>query len=118
MIAKYTRVRIYLVGFFFAAALLTISARAVYLQIYQGQWLSQKATGQIKKSVASAGKRGTIYDANGNELAVTIDVTSIAVRPPLVENKRKAALNIAKILKQRPRDIQNKLNSKKPFVWL
>ena len=118
MITKYTRARIFVVGFFFAAALLTISAKAVYLQIYQGPWLSKKATGQITKSVASVGKRGTIYDANGNELAVTIDVTSIAVRPQLVKDKSKTAAKVAKILKQRPQTIKKKLNSKQPFVWL
>ena len=41
MITKYTRIRIFLVGIFFTVALLTISAKALYLQIHEGQWLSQ-----------------------------------------------------------------------------
>ena len=118
MIDKYTRIRIFLVGLAFAFALASIGVKAVYIQVYQGHWLSKKATGQIKRSVASAGKRGSIYDVNGNELAVTIDVTSIAVRPGLVGDKQKAAVKLAKTLKEGPKEIRRKLDSKKPFVWL
>ena len=118
MITKYTKVRIFLLGFFFAAALVAISAKAIYIQVYQGQWLSKKATGQIKKSVASAGKRGTIYDANGNELAATIDVTSIAVRPRLVEDKTRTARGVARALKSGYKGIRKKLDTQRPFVWL
>lgn len=118
MITKYTRARIFLLGVFFTAALLAISAKAVYVQVHKGQWLSKKATGQISRSVASAGKRGTIYDARGNELAVTIDVTSIAVRPRLVKDKGRTIQVVAKALNRRPKDIKARLNSKKAFVWL
>lgn len=118
MTTKYTRARIVLVGILFAAAFAAIGGKAFYIQVYQSPWLSEKATGQIKRSVASAGKRGTIYDANRGELAVTLDVTSIAARPRLITDAKTTAPKLARILKLRTQDVRRKLSSKKSFVWL
>ncbi|MEA3427707.1 MAG: hypothetical protein U9Q84_00510, partial [Thermodesulfobacteriota bacterium] len=70
-----------LIGVIFSIILGAIGAKAVYLQVFCGPWLSQKAVGQYEKSFISPGKRGIIYDANHREIAVSIDVISIAAYP-------------------------------------
>ena len=61
---KYFKFRILLVGLLFFIALAAIAAKAIHLQIFRSQWLSQAASDQYEKSLAIAGKRGNIYDRN------------------------------------------------------
>ena len=75
---KYFKFRILLIGIFFIMAFTAIAAKAVHLQVYRSHWLSEKASRQYEKSLTIHGKRGTIYDRNRNEMAVSVDVTSIA----------------------------------------
>ena len=85
---KHIRLRVIIVGAIFSLFFTAIGAKAVYLQIFRGAWLSQKAADQYEVSCKSYGKRGTIYDTNLKELAISIDVTSIAAHPPKIKNAR------------------------------
>ena len=108
-----------LIAFIFSIILVVIGAKAVYLQVFCGPWLSQKAADQYEKSFISPGKRGTIYDANHREIAVSIEVTSIAAYPPNISKPGATARLIAKALKIDESSLYRKLNSKKrSFVWV
>jgi cell division protein FtsI (penicillin-binding protein 3) len=115
---KYIKFRILLVGIIFITAFAGIAAKAVHLQVYRGPWLSQKASNQYEKSLTISGKRGIIYDRNLREMAVSIDVTSIAAYPARVQDPKKAAKDLAKVLKLDARRLQHKLTGKKSFVWI
>ncbi len=112
------KLRILVVGLFFGALFVAIGAKAVHLQVFQGELLTQRAENQYERSLAPMGKRGTIYDANGEEMAVTIDVMSIAVRPGEVKDRAKAVSVLSRALKMKRRDVRKKLKSKSRFVWL
>jgi cell division protein FtsI (penicillin-binding protein 3) len=116
--AKYMRLRVLLVGVIFAAAFVTIGGKALLLQVYQGSWLSRKASDQVEDSLRAVGKRGTIFDRRGHAMAVSIDVTSIAVRPAQVKEPETASKDLARILKRKPQEIREQLASRKPFVWI
>ncbi len=118
MTNKYIRLRIFLVGLAFMALFAVIGATAVHLQIYRSPWLAQKASNQYERSLKSSGKRGTVYDRNLREMAVTIDVTSIAARPDRIKHPQGTAKELAKILKADRRKILKKFKSKSPFVWI
>jgi cell division protein FtsI (penicillin-binding protein 3) len=118
MRAKYIRLRILLVGVVFAMAFVAIGGKALLLQVYQGSWLSRKASDQVEDSLKAVGKRGTIFDRRGHAMAVSIDVTSIAVRPAQVKSPEAAAQDLARILKRKPQEMKERLASRKPFVWL
>ncbi len=118
MRAKYIRLRILLVGVIFAMALVAIGGKALLLQVYQGSWLSRKASDQVEDSLKAVGKRGTIFDRRGHALAVSIDVTSIAIRPAQVKTPESVAQDIARVLKRKPQEIKQRLASRKPFVWI
>ena len=77
MTNKYMKLRVFLVGLAFIILFGVIGAKAVHLQVYRSPWLAQKASSQYEKSLKSSGKRGTVYDRNLREMAVTIDVTSM-----------------------------------------
>lgn len=115
---KYIKLRITAVGILFAVCLLFIGAKAGYLQIYRSSWLAKKAADQYERPSKESGKRGTIYDANLREMAVSINVTSIAAYPPRILNKAAAAKAVAKALGMNANLLQTKFLSGKPFVWI
>lgn len=115
---KQIRFRVIIIGVFFTLFLTIIGARAVYLQTFRSHWLSQKAANQYERSLKFSGKRGTIYDKNLREVAVSIDVTSIAAHPQRVKNKRSASRSLGKALKIRQKVLAGKLSSDKKFVWI
>jgi cell division protein FtsI (penicillin-binding protein 3) len=118
MKGKYIKLRIFLVAFIFILMFVVIGAKAIHLQVYRSFWLAQKASNQYEKSFESNGKRGTIYDRNLREMAVSIDVTSIAARPQKMKTVNTAPRALATALKLDYRQIRKKLKSKKPFVWI
>lgn len=118
MRAKYLRLRILLVGAIFAMAFVAIGGKALLLQVYQGPWLSRKASDQVEDSLKAVGKRGTIFDRRGHAMALSIDVTSIAVRPGQVKDPDAAVKDLARVLKRKPQEIKERLSSRKPFVWI
>ncbi|MEJ2730838.1 MAG: penicillin-binding protein 2 [Deltaproteobacteria bacterium] len=64
------------------------------------------------------GKRGTVYDRNLREMAITIDVASIGARPSIIKNPGAVSRKLAKILKADRRYLLKQLKSKGPFVWI
>ena len=115
---KYIKFRVLIVGLVFIILFGVIGAKAVHLQVYRSPWLAQKASDQYEKSLTLNGKRGTIYDRNLREMAVSIDVTSIAVRPAKIRQPKAASRALAKALKTDHRRVKKKLKSKSPFVWV
>jgi cell division protein FtsI (penicillin-binding protein 3) len=114
----YIRLRTIIVGIIFALLMGVIGARAVYLQIYCGSWLSQKAATQYEKSYEFHGKRGTIYDINLREMAVSVDGTSIGAYPRHVVDRKITGNALGKLLKIDVRTLDRKLSSKRSFIWI
>lgn len=106
------------VGGFFLLWLVAIGVRAGYWQIYRGEWLQDQAVGQVTEELTIRGKRGTIYDARHQAMAVSIETPSIAAYPKSIENKSKAASRLAKALGLKRRAVYRKLISGRHFVWL
>ncbi|MFZ0727198.1 MAG: penicillin-binding protein 2 [Desulfobacterales bacterium] len=115
---KYLRFRVVTVGIFFGLFLGVICAKAAYLQLYRGSWLSRLAAGQYEASVKTAGKRGTIFDRRMSELAVSIQVTSIGAYPARLGDPAKAAAALAKPLNVDRGTLLQSFRSKKTFVWV
>lgn len=115
---KYIRLRIRIVGFLFMTFFTIIASKAVYLQIFRGPWLSQKAAYEYEKYLTLNGKRGTIYDTKHKEMAVSIEVTSIAAHPAQIRSAKTATLAIAKKLEIDRNKLYRRLVSDKAFVWI
>ncbi len=115
---KQMKFRVIIVGIAFTLFFTIIGVKAMYLQILCRSWLSEKAANQYEVSLKSSGKRGTIYDRNLREMAVSIDVTSIAAHPPQIKNPEAAAKSLAKALKIDRKVLSKRLTSEKKFVWV
>lgn len=117
-ISKKIKARELTIGIFFTLFLSVIALRAVHLHVITSSSLSKKAQSQYTSYKIASGKRGTIFDINNNEMAVSIDTTSIAAFPRKIINKAATAKKLAKKLGLKSKDIERKLNSKKSFVWI
>ena len=115
---KQIKLRVIIIGAIFSFFFIIIGVKAMYLQVFRCSWLSQKAADQYEVSFKSSGKRGTIFDRNLREMAVSIDVMSIAAHPTQIENPKSAAKSLSEALKIDRKMLATKLNSKKKFVWI
>jgi cell division protein FtsI (penicillin-binding protein 3) len=115
---NYKTLRVGVIGAGFALWLAVAGIRAGYLQLFRGEWLSSKAVGQVEEKVTVYGKRGTIFDAQHQAMAVSIETPSVAAYPAIMENKAAAAARLAKALGLRAGDVKRKLTGGRRFVWL
>jgi cell division protein FtsI (penicillin-binding protein 3) len=115
---KYVVYRAVIVCSVFLLWLAAIGVRAGYLQLYQGAWLSEQAADQYEKELTIQGKRGTVYDSRHQAMAVSIETSSVAAYPVHIEDKPRAAADLAKALHLKPKAVLEKLNRKRSFVWL
>jgi cell division protein FtsI (penicillin-binding protein 3) len=107
-----------LLFFSLAGALAVISARLFSLQVRQHPKLAEAASRQYRRLVPLVSRRGTIYDRNGREFAVSLRVSSIFAQPSQVDQPNRAAQTLARELKLPPMDVLRRLRSTKPFVWI
>ncbi len=110
--------RILILGIVFGIFFTAITARAVHLHMFMGPWLSQKADGQVKRSVQSMGDRGSIFDTNLGKMALSIDMTSVGAHPSQIEDVAGTARALSEILEVNRKELVSKLNSKVSFVWI
>ncbi|HXV20588.1 MAG TPA: penicillin-binding transpeptidase domain-containing protein [Desulfuromonadales bacterium] len=115
---KWTRLRIRLVGIGFVVAFILIGVRAFHLQVLNQEEWRKRAERQHQKVIPLAPQRGTIYDHNGEELAVSVEVDSIYIEPTKVTEPARAASALASTLSLQPAAVRAKLESKRGFLWL
>lgn len=66
--------------------LLAIIARVAFLQTTEAETLRSAGAQQWTRSYNIAAQRGTVFDRNGNELAMSVPAVSVSINPKLVEN--------------------------------
>jgi cell division protein FtsI (penicillin-binding protein 3) len=110
--------RVVIIGVFFSILYGTIAARAIYIQVFKRSWLSEKAADQYERSFIFNGKRGIIYDRNHREMAVSIDVPSIAAYPAHIKDVGNTAKVLAHTLNIDVNKLERQLASKRSFVWI
>lgn len=115
---KWIRFRIYFVAVFFLIGLGTILARGYQLQVLERDKLATIARAGYKGVIKLPPKRGIIYDREGHELAVSVEVGSIYARPNLVKEKSLAASQLSRILNIKKSKLKKKLNNKASFIWI
>ncbi len=115
---KWIRIRIYLVAIFFLCGLTTILLRALQLQVFERERLDAIARAGYNDVVKLLPKRGTIYDREGHELAVSVEVGSIYANPNLIKDKVKTAGQLALHLDVSQSSILSLLMRNSTFVWI
>ncbi len=70
----------------FILAFAGIAARFFYLQIIEHDKYEQIAVSQQTSDISVSAKRGTIYDVNGNELAISATAYMVTIAPNEIED--------------------------------
>src|SRR3972149_2278424 len=112
------RARIPVLAVLLAALLGVVGARLYVIQIIQHEHLGTRAEGQYERRIPVAAKRGTIYDRRGRVLVISLDAASVFAHPGLVQDPSATATRLARVLRVPVREIQAKLRSDQPFVWI
>jgi cell division protein FtsI (penicillin-binding protein 3) len=99
----------------FAAA---IVVRLAHLQVLAAPNLQDLARRQHRRTVEVSATRGAILDRRGRELAVSLTTEALYAHPPRVDDPRGAARALAPILGLSAGDLEERLRSDRPFVWL
>ena len=114
----WSRVRLWMVGGFFALVWLLLWTRAYQVQIIRGPKYAEEARRQHMATELITGRRGSIMDRHGNVLARSVQSRSVYVRPHEVKNKPETAAFLAKTLEISPKQVRAQLDSTRPFVWV
>ncbi|HEX5760306.1 MAG TPA: penicillin-binding protein 2 [Thermoanaerobaculia bacterium] len=110
--------RFVFVALFFGAWSAAVAARLYVLQVARHDHYAERAAQQQQTAVALTPARGTIYDARGRELAVSVQVDSAFAVPRDVEDPAAVARELAAFLGGDPAKLQSRLDSDKDFVWV
>ncbi len=102
----------------FVIALLVIGGRLTYIQAIAGPRFAAMARDQRSREVDIPARRGSIYDREGEPLAVSMEARDVYAVPATVVDKEAAATAIAGVLGGKAEDYLAKLNKDTSFVYL
>ncbi len=115
---NWVAVRIAAVAVLFAVGTVFLIVRSYRLGVSDAEVLQRRAEKQRKLVLHLEARRGMILDRSGEPMAASMEVTSVYVRPPKVLDKPQAAKILAEALEMNEKEISQKLNEEKGFVWL
>ena len=96
-----------------------IGGRLYQLQVVRHDHYVAKAERQQQRVVVLDPPRGTIYDAQGRELAVSVQVDSAYAVPPEIEDATDVARQIARVVPGvDARRLARQLDQDREFVWV
>jgi stage V sporulation protein D (sporulation-specific penicillin-binding protein) len=95
-----------------------LAIRLGYIQLYQGQWLMDKAEDLWSRDVPFEAKRGKILDRNGEILAYNISAPTVMVVPAQIEDPAKAARALANALDMSEERVYKLITQRESIVKL
>ena len=111
-------VRLRLLSLLAGAWLCGVVFRLYDLQIASYESYREQAEEQQQQVVELYPPRGTIFDARGRELAVSVEVSSAAANPTRVEDPAATATALAAVLDLDVEKLAASLSSDRTFVWI
>ena len=119
-VAPSARRRMLVVSCVLAAASLGLVARAFDMQVVRKDFYQNQADARILREVPIAVSRGTIFDRNGEPLAVSTPVVSIWANPAEVLDNEDKLPALAKAIGMDPDALKQYLaqRSEREFVYL
>ena len=96
--------RVFVVVLLFALVAIVFFAKLIYLQVIIAPTYAAQAEAARTVGFALEPRRGTIYDRNGNILAISVDATTVYANPSEIETPGRTARVIAECLGGTPTD--------------
>ncbi len=93
----------------------------IFIQIFRCEYLSNLAQRQHEHSMVLEPRRGTIYDRNMRALAINLPVYSVYANARAMRqlhNEDDVVEKLSGILKVDPKQVRDKLDKDKYFVWI
>jgi len=118
LLSKEKRERITFLFIIFIVFYFLLVYRLYNIQIVQSNKFEEIAQQEHLTSFSIEGERGNIYDRNLKKLAVNVNVQSLFAIPSKIKNPQETALQLSSILNLETKEIFNKLNQKRSFVWI
>ncbi|HMM05238.1 MAG TPA: stage V sporulation protein D [Clostridiales bacterium] len=114
------RKRTTLIFLLFSLLFFAVFFRLFYLQVFAADDLAEKGKDQQMREVPVEAGRGTIYDRNGNILAVSVSVDSIYASPTEIDSEEAPdiAATLSEILGLDKETVLGKLTSGRAFEWI
>lgn len=115
------RKRIYVIFAFLGLLLFFLAVRLAWIQFVRGDELAAKALDNRMRDVPVEAKRGTIYDRNGKELAISISSDALYAIPPEVQQsgrEREIAQKLSAVLGMDENTIYEKITKKSRHEWI
>ena len=110
--------RVIFVSFFILFSFILIVGRMFQLQVLKKEQLYKLAARQQMSQIPLVPKRGTIYDQNMNELAVSIEVDSVYAESKKIVDVERAVWEISNVLQSDPKELRDKLKGQRSFEWI
>jgi cell division protein FtsI (penicillin-binding protein 3) len=98
--------------------LVLLMGRTFYVQVIAAPALAQKAEGQSVRSIKLDAPRGTIYDRNGEVLAMSRATASVYADPRQIKDPAAVAKQLAPVLGVVETELATKLSSDSGFRYL
>lgn len=100
-------------------SVLVLAGRMVYLQIFNQSWLAERNLSQMEQKRKLQSPRGTIYDRNGNPLAMSIVTQSLYGDPKMIKKSPEEIADLISPYTRIPKEeIIKRLQEDTAFVWL
>lgn len=101
-----------------ALALFFLLGRVAYLQFVRGSELQRRALENRMADIRVDGKRGNIYDRNGQELVRSVSADTLYAVPVQIKNPRATAEKLAAILGRKADDIYKIITRPTNFEYI
>ncbi|MEG6584313.1 penicillin-binding protein [Dendrosporobacter sp. 1207_IL3150] len=99
--------------------ILVLAGRIAWVQFVDGKRLATKVQNQLKENKALQSPRGTIYDRQGRELAISTMTKSLYADPAQLNKDYDTVANLlGPALKMKPEEIKELLSYGGRFVWI
>lgn len=108
------RPRIFLLGALFLGCAFLLVYRLYTFQYLQSEDLKRQATRSHQRSVPIEAQRGSIFDANGNPLAVTIQMDEVSITGSQIQKPEPTAQLLAELLGMPPQQVLAMIDQTRP----
>ena len=98
--------------------IIILAGRIGWIQFVDGKRMTAKTAIQLRESKLLHSPRGTIYDRNGRELAISSMTKSLYANPSEIKDVEQVAGALTGLLGMKPEDIKEKLAAGGQFIWI
>src|SRR5471032_2437975 len=98
-------------------AVVIVIRLAILQVLHYGEWV-QRAQRQQQRTVEVSPQRGIIYDRNGQELAMTVQVDSVFAVPSEIPDQKTTATMLATVTGDDPDSVLERIQSQRNFAWV